>query len=125
MPPPGGRSRRPHAMRRIGAQCLLRCWCSYPASFRPPGGARIGQLPYIACGSPDSHSRRPARCGWVTKVGLRDGRNTSLTVQICLAQESEADKLLNDSPLALVIGMVLDQQVPFETAFAGPKKIAE
>jgi uncharacterized HhH-GPD family protein len=48
-----------------------------------------------------------------------------LTVQICLAQESEADKLLNDSPLALVIGMVLDQQVPFETAFAGPKKIAD
>src|ERR1700743_701501 len=47
------------------------------------------------------------------------------SVQICLAQESEADKLLNDSPLALVIGMVLDQQVPFETAFAGPKKILD
>lgn len=33
--------------------------------------------------------------------------------------------LLDESPLALLIGMVLDQQVPFETAFAGPKKIAD
>jgi len=46
-------------------------------------------------------------------------------VKICLAQDSEADKLLAESPLALLIGMVLDQQVPFETAFAGPKKIAD
>ena len=48
-----------------------------------------------------------------------------MTVKICLAQDSEADKLLAESPLALLIGMVLDQQVPFETAFAGPKKIAD
>ena len=46
-------------------------------------------------------------------------------MKICLAQDPEADKLLDDSPLALLIGMVLDQQVPFETAFAGPKKIAD
>jgi uncharacterized HhH-GPD family protein len=32
---------------------------------------------------------------------------------------------LADNPLALIVGMVLDQQVPFETAFAGPKKIAD
>jgi uncharacterized HhH-GPD family protein len=48
-----------------------------------------------------------------------------LTVKLCLAQDVEADKLLADDPLALLIGMVLDQQVPFETAFAGPKKIAD
>jgi uncharacterized HhH-GPD family protein len=48
-----------------------------------------------------------------------------VTVKICLAQEPEADQLLADDPLALVIGMVLDQQVTFETAFAGPKKIAD
>jgi uncharacterized HhH-GPD family protein len=46
-------------------------------------------------------------------------------VKLCLAQDVEADKLLADDPLALLIGMVLDQQVPFETAFAGPKKIAD
>jgi uncharacterized HhH-GPD family protein len=48
-----------------------------------------------------------------------------LTVKLCLAQDAEADKLLAEDPLALLIGMVLDQQVTFETAFAGPKKIAD
>ena len=46
-------------------------------------------------------------------------------MKLCLAQDPEADKLLADNPLALIVGMVLDQQVPFETAFAGPKKIAD
>ena len=46
-------------------------------------------------------------------------------MKLCLAQDPEADKLLADNPLALLVGMVLDQQVPFETAFAGPKKIAD
>jgi uncharacterized HhH-GPD family protein len=48
-----------------------------------------------------------------------------LTVQICLAQDTDADQLLSENPLALVVGMLLDQQVPMETAFAGPKKIAD
>ncbi|HVE62307.1 MAG TPA: HhH-GPD-type base excision DNA repair protein [Mycobacteriales bacterium] len=39
---------------------------------------------------------------------------------ICLAQEPEADALLTRDPLALLIGMVLDQQFPLERAFAGP-----
>jgi uncharacterized HhH-GPD family protein len=34
--------------------------------------------------------------------------------------DAEADALLNDDPVALLIGMVLDQQVPLEWAFAGP-----
>src|ERR1700720_1167877 len=46
-------------------------------------------------------------------------------VKLCLAQEPGADELLSENPLALLIGMVLDQQVPMETAFAGPKKIAD
>jgi len=36
-----------------------------------------------------------------------------------------ADDLLSTDSLALLIGMLLDQQVAMETAFAGPKKIAE
>ncbi len=48
-----------------------------------------------------------------------------MTVQICLAQDTDADRLLSENPLALVVGMLLDQQVPMETAFAGPKKIAD
>jgi uncharacterized HhH-GPD family protein len=44
---------------------------------------------------------------------------------LCLAGDPEADALLDDNTLALLIGMLLDQQVPMETAFAGPKKIAD
>lgn len=36
-----------------------------------------------------------------------------------------ADRLLTDDPLALLIGMLLDQQVAMETAFAGPLKIEQ
>ena len=42
-----------------------------------------------------------------------------------LVQDPEADALLESNPLALLIGMLLDQQIPMEVAFAGPKKIAE
>jgi uncharacterized HhH-GPD family protein len=42
-----------------------------------------------------------------------------------LVQDPAADALLAENPLALLIGMLLDQQVPMETAFAGPKKIAD
>lgn len=36
-----------------------------------------------------------------------------------------ADTLLSDSPLALLLGMLLDQQVTMESAFAGPAKIRD
>ena len=39
--------------------------------------------------------------------------------------DAAADRLLTDDPLALLIGMLLDQQVAMETAFAGPLKIEE
>lgn len=42
-----------------------------------------------------------------------------------LVQDPAADALLESNPLALMIGMLLDQQIPMETAFAGPKKIAD
>ncbi|KAA1250797.1 Fe-S cluster assembly protein HesB [Mycobacterium simiae] len=42
-----------------------------------------------------------------------------------LVQDPAADALLDSNPLALLVGMLLDQQVPMETAFAGPKKIAD
>ncbi len=37
--------------------------------------------------------------------------------------DAAADELLSNDPLALLIGMLLDQQVPMETAFAGPAKL--
>ncbi|MCQ4084456.1 Fe-S cluster assembly protein HesB [Streptomyces sp. RB6PN25] len=42
-----------------------------------------------------------------------------------LAQQPEADELLGRSPLAAMIGMLLDQQVPMEWAFSGPYTIAQ
>src|SRR5665647_3961079 len=39
--------------------------------------------------------------------------------------DPKADRLLEDDPFALLIGMLLDQQVPMETAFAGPLKLAD
>ncbi|MCF6525654.1 HhH-GPD-type base excision DNA repair protein [Streptomyces sp. JJ36] len=42
-----------------------------------------------------------------------------------LAQEPEADALLSRSPLAALVGLLLDQQVPMEWAFAGPYTIAQ
>jgi uncharacterized HhH-GPD family protein len=39
--------------------------------------------------------------------------------------DADADRLLTEDPLALLIGMLLDQQVAMETAFAGPLKISE
>lgn len=40
--------------------------------------------------------------------------------QVHLAQDADADALLTRDPLALVIGMALDQQFPMERAFRGP-----
>lgn len=44
-------------------------------------------------------------------------------VKLHLAQDPEADRLLSENPLALLVGMVLDQQVPLEWAFAGPAEL--
>ena len=44
---------------------------------------------------------------------------------LCLAQDADADALLDRDPLALLIGMLLDQQFPMERAFAGPALIAQ
>ncbi|MFR9754900.1 HhH-GPD-type base excision DNA repair protein [Streptomyces sp. TR06-5] len=42
-----------------------------------------------------------------------------------LAQDPEADALLSRSPLAALVGLLLDQQVPMEWAFKGPWTIAQ
>jgi uncharacterized HhH-GPD family protein len=42
-----------------------------------------------------------------------------------LVQDPAADALLDSNPFALLVGMLLDQQIPLEVAFAGPKKIAD
>ncbi len=54
---------------------------------------------------------------------VRDHRRMSPDIR--LAQQPEADELLGRSPLADLIGMLLDQQIPMEWAFAGPYTIAQ
>lgn len=39
--------------------------------------------------------------------------------------DTAADALLTENPLALLVGMLLDQQIPMETAFTGPLKIEQ
>jgi uncharacterized HhH-GPD family protein len=39
---------------------------------------------------------------------------------LSLPIEPEATRLLQDSPLALILGMMLDQQIPMEKAFSSP-----
>ncbi len=40
-------------------------------------------------------------------------------------QDAEANTLLAQEPMALLIGFALDQQVPVQTAFSGPLKIKQ
>ena len=45
--------------------------------------------------------------------------------QLQLSGNTAADQLLSDDPLALLIGMVLDQQIPLERAFSSPLDLKE
>ncbi|MDA8341643.1 MAG: Fe-S cluster assembly protein HesB [Actinomycetota bacterium] len=51
----------------------------------------------------------------------RTDRPTSLP----LTGDADADRLLADDPLALLIGMVLDQQIPLERAFRAPMDLRD
>ncbi|WP_202918901.1 HhH-GPD-type base excision DNA repair protein [Saccharothrix deserti] len=48
-----------------------------------------------------------------------------MTRKVCLAQNPEADELLAEDMFALLVGMMLDQQIPMEKAFSGPKVLAD
>jgi uncharacterized HhH-GPD family protein len=44
---------------------------------------------------------------------------------LTIAQDAAADELLGRDPLALLIGMLLDQQFPMERAFGAPRLLAD
>jgi uncharacterized HhH-GPD family protein len=44
---------------------------------------------------------------------------------LTIAQDAAADELLSRDPLALLIGMLLDQQFPMERAFGAPRLLAD
>jgi uncharacterized HhH-GPD family protein len=46
-------------------------------------------------------------------------------IKLALSGDPDADELLSHDPLALLIGMVLDQQVPLEWAFSAPLRLQQ
>jgi uncharacterized HhH-GPD family protein len=44
---------------------------------------------------------------------------------IQITGDAHADQVLTDSPFALLVGMMLDQQYPMEHAFRGPAKVLD
>ncbi|TDB88799.1 Fe-S cluster assembly protein HesB [Actinomadura sp. KC216] len=48
-----------------------------------------------------------------------------MATKVHLSQRPEADELLGRSPLAALVGMLLDQQIPMEWAFTGPYTITQ
>jgi uncharacterized HhH-GPD family protein len=57
--------------------------------------------------------------GIAGKSSMRTMKNLHIT------GDSQADQLLTQNPLALMIGSLLDQQIAMEVAFTGPLKIHE
>src|SRR6202035_4366476 len=103
-PPPGirpsGVSRRPPAP--AGPGCRNRPWpgCAWRESARAAGPR---PLPFLAGGR--------AKIFPMARTALH------------ITGDDTADALLSRDPLALLIGMVLDQQVPIEKAFSSPAEL--
>ena len=53
------------------------------------------------------------------------GVNSDETPDLWLAQDADADQLLARDPFALLIGMILDQQIPLERAFSAPFRLRQ
>ena len=47
------------------------------------------------------------------------------TGTLAVTGDEAADRLTNEDPLALLLGMLLDQQIPMEWAFMGPRRLAD
>jgi uncharacterized HhH-GPD family protein len=58
-------------------------------------------------------------------IGSMTTSDSGKDITLRIAQNPAADELLGRSPLAALIGMLLDQQVPMEWAFTGPYTLAE
>ena len=69
----------------------------------------------------DTESPIPAHLAIIEDMTKSDD-GKARTVRI--AQQPDADELLGRSPLAALVGMLLDQQVPMEWAFSGPFTLA-
>src|SRR5687768_4512216 len=57
--------------------------------------------------------------------GRGKGAACLVTMAIHITGDEQADEVLEGSPFALLVGMLLDQQYPMEHAFRGPAKILD
>ncbi len=48
-----------------------------------------------------------------------------MSTPLRLTGDDQADRLLSENPFALLVGMLLDQQIAMEVAFLGPARLAE
>jgi uncharacterized HhH-GPD family protein len=58
-------------------------------------------------------------------AGTAGLRRVGAVPELHLSGDAAADELLSSDPLALLIGMVLDQQVPLEWAFSAPRRLQD
>jgi uncharacterized HhH-GPD family protein len=71
------------------------------------------------------HGGAPSRAFLIDAAGKRTYALAMATPKLHLAGDSKADKLLSSNPFALLVGMVLDQQIPLEWAFTAPSLLAD
>ena len=104
------------------------------------GGGDLGQHAPILADAPSPARRRGAPGSWKATFLSSGAMNVAFLTRAApplrwgsppiggavlqLAQDPDADALLDRDPLALLIGMLLDQQFPMERAFAGPAGLA-
>src|SRR5882757_10655825 len=63
--------------------------------------------------------------GWCRPVPPATHTPSGEIVALSLSLRDDADALLDRDPLALLVGMVLDQQIPLERAFSSPFELTQ
>src|SRR5438093_4271721 len=111
-------------------------WVSLIASVAPPSGPVPARAPSSTCMYACRRgSSRLIRSRWSSTTSLLPAASVASSqavsairlfftaMPITWTQNEEANRLLDSDPLALLIGMVLDQQVRMEHAFSGPYEL--
>ena len=105
----------------------------YPARANAARSASAvaGEISGSTTRSSPTRSAEPAAGGagppgfWLPPAPRIAGPTLCAGAVLQLAQDPDADALLDRDPLALLIGMLLDQQFPMERAFSGPAGLAQ
>jgi uncharacterized HhH-GPD family protein len=97
-------------------------------SMRAPRATVPGILPWLA-GGVHPAQRRPGAAGRVPRArgdrscGYHPGMTQTPPVRLPFTGDPEADALLAEEPIALLVGFLLDQQVSVQKAFSGPLEL--